>query len=153
PVSEGPAVLALDLVAVRQGGVPAQCAGSGRARVLGVQPRPEEVQEPTPLRRGGRVEAQDGTTALAAIGGPQPAQHEPHLKLRHLMGLVDADEVMGPAAVVLFVAGVLEPAKLNLSTAGQSPPDTRIGVEGTQRPEDVAGAVGQGAKVFVLLAE
>src|SRR5215475_10585509 len=116
------AVLPLDFPAIHHC-IPTDLARLGGPRVRVVYPRAEVAQQPFAFRRRWRVESEQDAAALLGIGGSQPAHDKKNHLLLELVGLVETNERVRPAAIGLLVARVLASAELDLPTTGQVTPD------------------------------
>src|SRR5260370_95517 len=98
---EGPAVLALDLLAVYHR-VPAQVARLGAELMRFVEPWRPAPNHPFALSRRRRVAGADDATALTLDRGPVPSRDKEILRLGKVWKLIEKFAVVRPALPLLL---------------------------------------------------
>ena len=93
----------LEIGVVADGGEPPQFAILRRVWVFLVEPRREELDDPSSFRRRRRVECQERAAPLLGIGRPDPAERVAHLGLAHLRGFVIAVLIDKPLLCYIVV--------------------------------------------------
>ncbi len=106
---------------VVDGRVPAQRAGAGRFRVLGIQPGRPLGQDPATIDGRGRVPGGGDPAPLPGVIRAVPPQKKPILAARELRQLVKGNQVVGPALIFANVPFVLHAAEFDGPAVLQSP--------------------------------
>src|SRR5262249_54470631 len=122
------AVLPLDFLAVHHR-IPTDLARLGGLRVRVVHPRAEGAKQPFAFRRRGRIETEQHPAALIQDGRAEPARDERDDVLRELIGLVENQQIVGTATVLLLVARIGATAEFDLLAGCRVVPESGRTVE------------------------